>query len=91
MKRYLFTDISADLRVYNHPYLQEYYKNIKNLDITNDIMLYNGGSEPKNKDTKNFGGLLNIGDNTIILAFTGSVASWHNIEDLLIFRMNLKK
>lgn len=86
-----FTDISADLRVYNHPYLQEYYKNIKNLDITNDIMLYNGGSEPKNKDTKNFRSLLNIGDNTIILAFTGSVASWHNIEDLLDLQNEFKK
>ena len=55
-------------------------------------MLYNGGSEPNNnKNIINFRSSLNIDDNTIILAFTGSVASWHNIEDLLDLQKEFKR
>jgi glycosyltransferase involved in cell wall biosynthesis len=79
----MFIDKSADFRVYNHPNLMHYYKSygIRNNE---DLVLFNGGSLPKNKNiTYDMRSHFNLDINKTIIVFTGSASSWHNIDDLI--------
>ena len=78
-----FIDVSSDLRVFNHPHLLDHYKDL-GINTTDDIFLFNGGSIYKNcSKEKKLLNLFELKKIKTILAFTGSVSSWHNIEDII--------
>lgn len=78
-----FIDSLSDLRIFNHPYLYSFYKNNGMCDEC-DIILYNGAKLNKNSFSKLESiKLLNLNPNKKILVFTGSVSSWHGIDNLV--------
>lgn len=82
-KASFFIDVSADFRVYNHPNLHNFYTH-KGVTSSQDITLYNGATlidSKLNKEEARFA--LDLDQDKVILAFTGSVSSWHNIGDLV--------
>tara|TARA_X000001036_G_scaffold186063_1_gene175469 strand:+ start:1848 stop:2933 length:1086 start_codon:yes stop_codon:yes gene_type:complete len=82
-KASFFIDSCADSRIFNHPNLLKYYCE-QGVNISEDIVMFNGGRITKNAKSKDeLKNLFNINTNKTILVFTGSVSSWHNVEDLL--------
>lgn len=78
-----FIDSSADFRVYNHPNLYRFYSNAS-VTCSYDMVLYNGASMTDVSMKKNEArSSLKLDHDKILLVFTGSVSSWHNIEHLI--------
>lgn len=78
-----FIDYLSDMRIFNHPSLYTFYKN-KGINNKYDITLYNGAKLEENIYSKEYSkNLLSLNKNKKILAFTGSVSSWHGIDNLI--------
>lgn len=74
----------ADIRIFNHPFLYEYYKT-RNWLKEYDFVCYNGYSpqETKNHARSEVIKKYSLNKNTTYLVFSGSVSKWHGIEYLI--------
>lgn len=86
------TDISADMRIFNHPDLLNWFKSTF-FDSKYDIFVYNGfninsKSELSKEEARKKYGLKN---NIKYLVFTGSSSYWHGVDYLVNLQKNLNK
>lgn len=85
-------DCLVDVRIFNHPFLLDYYK-LKGWSNSNDFYCYNGYSEesivPLKKEEARRKFSLDI--NATYLVFTGSVSKWHGAEYLVKLQEEFNK
>lgn len=85
-----FLDVKADVRIFNHPDLMEFYKS-EGFSGANDFYVYNGfdgskeSSLTKADSRKKYG----LSDEFKYLIFTGSATRWHGIEYLVDLQKEL--
>ena len=79
-----YIDKKADMRVYNHPNVKEYYQDIGAYS-ENDIILYNGADFEKKNLMKRDEAIehFNLPSEKKILVFIGSNSPWHGTEYLI--------
>lgn len=91
-KFYSKLNIWADIRIFNHPFVYEYYKKQGKIKPF-DIVCYNGFSEgavapiTKEQAREKYG----LEANQRYLAFTGSVSEWHGVEYLVSLQQEFNK
>lgn len=91
-KFYSKLDAWADIRIFNHPFVYEYYKK-QGETKQFDIVCYNGfaaGSVApisKEQAREKYG----LEENRKYLAFTGSVSEWHGVEYLVLLQQEFNK
>ena len=90
-KTSFFIDSLADLRIFNHPNLENFYKQ-NGVFNEYDLTLYNGASiKEDSMSVQEAREMLGLELNKTILVFTGSVSSWHGIEDLVALQDEFEK
>lgn len=83
----------ADIKIFNHPFLLEYYKERNNIGDY-DFFCYNGFDKkivPQDKNKEDILNKYKLPKKKKILSFTGSASKWHGIEYLVALQKEFNK
>lgn len=84
-------DNNADVRIFNHPYLKEWFAKKYSIIRDNDIVSYNGYSfDAKSKGSKQLTReKFNFASDKRYFVFTGAASYWHGVDYLVSLQKEL--